>query len=310
MNKILYIGDFTDFFATEHYISHGLEQLGYEVLRVQDRHARNSKAVLGAALKHEVDFVLFSKGNYLQTEDVMKLLRDNHFMTVGWIFDLYFDLPAAFGQRQLTGNSFRANICCSTDGGHTEKWKQCGVNHRLLRQGIHEPDAYFGQPEKDHPEIVFIGTYSYDWRIKLIDMLRHEYRENFRHYGRGGTAREVRGKKLNNVLASAKIVVGDSVPSKGYWSNRIYEIIGRGGFLLHPNIEGLETEFTEGVHYVGYDYGDYEGLKKKINYYLSHPAEREKIRKAGFDHVKKHYTYTKRCEKLIEYVKKYQDERK
>lgn len=308
--KILYIGDFSQYYATENYITHGLEQLGYEVLRAQENLIKNSKVVLGAALQHKVEFVIFSKGHFPGSEECIGLLRQNGVISVGWIFDLFFEVPLFFGRRQLTNNSFRADICCMTDGGHQDKWKEFNVNHRLLRQGIHRPDAHYGKHHPGHQPITFFGTYSYPERIKLIDSLRHVYGEKFRHYGRGGNMREIRGEALNDAIASTVIVVGDSMPSKNYWSNRIYEMLGRGAFLLHPYVEGLETEFVDGMHYVSYKFGDFEDLEKKIDYYLSHPDEREKIKTAGHELVKSKYTYTDRCRQLITYVEQFKRERK
>lgn len=307
---ILYIGDFSQFYATENYISYGLERLGYQVLRAPEATIKNAKVVLGAALKYNVEFVLFSKGHFAGSEEAIKLLREHGIVTVGWLFDLFFDVPLFFGRRQLTNNAFRADITCMTDGGHQDKWKEFNVNHKLLRQGIHEPDAFFGTTDEKIPPILFFGTYSYQERMDLIDKLRAEYGDDFRHYGRGGNVREIRGPALNNIISGAKIVVGDSMPADYYWSNRIYEMLGRGAFLLHPYVKGLETEFEDGVHYVSYKYGNFYDLKEKLTYYLNHPEEREKIKKAGHELVKTKYTYQKRCEKLIEYVNEYKRKNK
>lgn len=307
MKYILYIGDFKEFFATENYIAYGLEQLGYTVLRVNESAVRSAKQVLGAAIKYKVEFVLLSKGHFASSDEAIDLLRKHKFITVGWMFDLFFNVPAFFGRRTLTNSTFKSDICCMTDGGHKVEWRNFRVNHRLLRQGIHKPDAHYGTSIAKHPEIVFIGTYSYDERIKLVNFLRNTYGSNFKHYGRGGDVREIRGKALNDVLASAKIVVGDSMPSPNYWSNRIYEIMGRGGFLLHPIVEGIETEFIDGKHFVGYAYGNHQSVKEKIDYYLTHEQEREAIRKAGHEHVKKNFTYIERSKQLIKYVEEFKN---
>jgi spore maturation protein CgeB len=107
----------------------------------------------------------------------------------------------------------------------------------------------------------------------------------------------VRGLPLNELYSSTKIVVGDSQPSPHYWSNRLYETLGRGGFLLHPHTEGIETEFEDGKHLVLYDRNDLQDLYDKIDYYLSHDNARETIRRAGF--VKGKYTYKDRCRELM-----------
>jgi hypothetical protein len=300
--SVLYVGDFKEFYATENYVTHGLQQNGCTVYKLEEDHVTSPKAVLSVALKYKVDFVLLSKGRFQQCDEAVELLRKNGIKTVGWIFDLYFQLPTFFGRQRPIGPAHKADICCMTDGGHMEKWREFKVNHRLLRQGIHAPDAHYGTATGNHPEVVFVGTYSYKERMQLVDYLRDRYGSNFRHYGRGGDVRETRGEDLNNVLAACKIVVGDSMPSPNYWSNRIYEITGRGGFLMHPRVEGLESEFTDGVHYVGYDYGNFAALGASIDFYLAADDTREAIRWAGHEHTKANYTYTKRCAKLLQYA--------
>lgn len=304
MKTILYIGDFVQFFATENYITYGFEQLGYAVMRVNEKSVPNAKAVLGAALKYKVEFVMFSKGKFVERDETVALLQKYNILTVGWIFDLFFTMPALFGRSRLTSAAFKADICCLTDGGHKTEWKSHNVNHRLLRQGIHKPDAKLGK-KRPHEPIIFLGTYSYAARMELIDWLKKTYGKDFAHYGKGGDRPEVRGMELNDLLASTKIVVGDSVPSPNYWSNRIYEVTGRGGFLLHPSVEGLETEFKDGQHYIGYQHGNFTELKKKIDYYLTHDQEREKIKMAGHNLTKTTYAYTNRCQQLIKYVEEY-----
>lgn len=298
MKYVLYVGDFSPDFSTENYVTYGLQALGYTVLKVQEKDVPNARSLLGVALNHKVEFVLFSKGKFSAAKEAISLMRAQNIITVTWIFDLFFDCP---GRQKLTSPTFHTDLVCLTDGGHLDKWQENHVNHRLLRQGIHWPEAYLGT-KRVHPEIVFIGTYNYKERIEMIEFLKLTYKKNFRHYGRGSAYEEIRGRELNNVLASAKIVVGDSMPSENYWSNRIYEITGRGGFLLHPRISGLETEFIDGVHYVVYTRNDFQGLKKLIDHYLLADKERETIRIAGHQHTKKNYTYTERCKKMIEYI--------
>lgn len=302
MRTILYIGDFKESYATENYIAYGLEQLGCRVFKANENTIVSAKSVLGACQEYDVDFVLFSKGHFNGADQVIELLRENGIRTVGWIFDLFFDTPTYYGRRTLKNASFRADICCMTDGGHQEEWKKNNVNHRTLRQGIHLPEAYISYTPTESEPIKFVGTKSYEERIDMIDSLIDRYGPKFAQYGLGSKHREVRGTALNNLLAGTSVVVGDSMPSPMYWSNRIYEILGRGGFLLHPYIEGLETEFKDGVHYVSYEYGNYNDLYKKIDYYLAHPEEREQIRTLGHLHVKKYYSYTNRCTQLLAYV--------
>ena len=52
-----------------------------------------------------------------------------------------------------------------------------------------------------------------------------------------------------------------------------------------------------------YSPSDIESLKEKIDYFLTHDEDREKIRKAGYEFTHKNYTYTKRVEEMLRVLK-------
>ena len=82
-------------------------------------------------------------------------------------------------------------------------------------------------------------------------------------------------------------------------SDRIYETTGRGGFLIHPRIEGISTQFVDGEEVVFYDYDNFPQLKSLIDYYLANPEEREAIRKAGHERTKNEHTYAARWATIL-----------
>jgi spore maturation protein CgeB len=79
----------------------------------------------------------------------------------------------------------------------------------------------------------------------------------------------------------------------------VYETVGRGGFIIHPKIEGLDEEFEDKKHLVFYDYQDFDQLDGLIDYYLKNDSERESIRIAGHELVKEKYTYTNRWKTIL-----------
>ena len=155
-------------------------------------------------------------------------------------------------------------------------------------------------------DVIFVGSKKYhpEWqyRPQLISWLEDTYKNKFEHYGNGGI-KSVRGDQLNKLYSSTKIVVGDTLcigfNYPDYWSDRIYETMGRGGFIIHPYIKGLEKEFEDKKHLVFYEYGNFDQLKELIDYYLVHDEEREAIRKAGHELVKNNYTYKNRWEQIL-----------
>lgn len=196
-----------------------------------------------------------------------------------------------------------------------EIFRQHGINHIYLKPGVFEDECYIetnlagGEirtPVYKH-EIIFVGggrEYSHpewnDYRNKLMDCLE-SYGDKFAKYG--WPQQTVRGEELNKLYASTKIVVGDSLckdfKDTYYWSDRVYETLGRGGFIIHPYIVGLDEEFEDKKTIVYYEYGNWQQLKEKIDYYLEHDEEREAIRIAGHEFVKQNCTYTQRLQQML-----------
>ena len=291
--KIFYIGGFSKSYDSEVYIAHGFRELGVDIKCWDESLNLPLDMLLERIEMFNPDFVLLSK-NKKYGKPLIERLRGKY-LTVSWLFDLYHDLPREMGcQRSTKDSPFYADRVFMSDGG------EVGIQKETIRQGIHEPEAVLGKANVDH-DVVFIGSDTYFGRHKMIEFLKETYGDRFAHYGMGGKP-EVRGLELNNLLAGSKVVVGDSVHSPNYWSNRIYEVIGRGGFLLHPKVEGLDEEFEPYKHYIPFERGNFEQIKEIVDYYISHDKEREKIRLAGFDFCKTNYKYQDRCLTLLQKV--------
>jgi hypothetical protein len=177
-----------------------------------------------------------------------------------------------------------------------------------LPAGVFSQEAIY-TPETIKHQIVFTGSKSYhkEWpyRTELIDWLEHTYGSRFEHYGNDGI-RRVRGLDLNHLYASTKIVIGDTLcpdfEYPDYWSDRIYEVTGRGGFIIHPYIQGLETQFKIGTEIATYQYGDFDQLKSLIDYYLDNEIPREAMRNQGHARTKADHTYRNRWEAIFKKV--------
>lgn len=82
-------------------------------------------------------------------------------------------------------------------------------------------------------------------------------------------------------------------------SDRVYETVGRGGYLVHPRIVGLEDEFTDGEHLRFYDYGDLAGLQRIIDTALTDDAHRTRVQAAGQAMVRERCTYVHRTAEML-----------
>ena len=299
--KFVYFGAFGRPYDTERYIADSLEALGHEVERVHLNTTRY-EALLRKVEHPDADVLLFSKGNYrCNFEHLKEAMHKSSAIKAGWYFDLLWGTNREIA---ITTNPiFATDIFFSTDGGHDKEWLEHGVNHKLLRQGIFEPEAVMGTPrEKFKYDVVFVGSTEHSsqlgWkhRDELLSFLHREYGDRFRVFGNDVP---IRNMELNDLYASAKVVVGDSVYAPNYWSNRLYETLGRGGFLIFPEIEGIEHDFTPYRDFIPYHFFDWKGLRHKIDYYLSHDKERWEIQRSGFEWARAHHTYTQRCQTLV-----------
>lgn len=298
--KILYVGNF----ETKHsrlgwcpngeYIAYALRKAGHEVTCLDEKETR-PKELIAECKRYEL---LLTEEARLKGDSAEVIVKVD-IPIVAWLTNIFFTIPMR--EKELRENPiFQADIVFSTDGGHQEEFEKLGINHVCLRQGIHKPEAKLGTDNwGTKAKIGFVGiVYDDFWnyRKKLLRFLRRTYKRDFFHFGQRGNIRHM---ELNNLIASLDIVVGDSVYSPNYWSNRLYEMLGRGAFMIFPNIPGIEKEFTPYKHFIPYEYGDFKTLKKIIDHYLNHPKERETIKLAALAHCRKYHTYEHRVEDMF-----------
>lgn len=298
--KILYIAKFKNIWDEE-IIAQAFERNGVEVIRMEERDFDLLKAL---DIAKKVDLVLIAKFNVPGDRNTFFAeCKKIGVKTASWTFDLLIGHPP----REAVLDSFfwlSADYVFLTDGGHDKEYKKRGVNNITVRQGIAKEYAYYNLKEEVN-DIVFVGTYNptYPYRQRTMKFLKSVYGDRFRWVGEKDSY-ESRGHDLNELVASTKIMIGCSMYSDDYWSNRIYELVGRGAFLITPRVRGLEKEFEYFKEIVPYDINDFSGLEQKINYFLENKKERDQIRMAGFEKVKNNYLYDDRVKQIIYEVNK------
>jgi hypothetical protein len=209
---------------------------------------------------------------------------------------------------------WRADYVFTVDGDpkHAEIFKSKGINHHYLPAGVYRKDCKKGLFTQDYAhDIVFLGgAENYpagDWpyRMELITWLRETYGSSFVRYPLDNI--RLWGQQMNDLFASAKIVMGDTMcldnmTQENCWSDRIYETTGRGGFIIHPYIKGLEKEFKSPNEIVTYNYGDFNQLQGLIDFYLKNDEIRLKIQERGMKRTKHEHSYNNRMEELLRIV--------
>lgn len=306
MYRIGFIGNFNVPFTTECEREWSFKKLGHNVVRFQEnettaRQLRDAMPTLDMLVySHTHDPAYVIDGLI----DVFAEYREAGVPTVSAHLDRWMWLKRVedVGKEATWFTEYIFMADASPEAA--DMYDSLCLNWHYLKPAVVEKDCYIAEPDHaTYPhEIIFTGSQGYHpeypFRPKLIEWLHATYGSRFGHYGNDGI-KVLRQDELNVALASAKIVVGDSCfgGRPNYVSDRYYETRGRGGFLIHPKVEGVD--------YIGvahYEHGNLDDLKKSIDFYLEHDQAREYFRKQGFEHVRDNETYTQRAEQIIETV--------
>lgn len=239
---------------------------------------------------------------------MMQIARDRGIPVVGYHLDIWWGL-----QRQTqvdTEPFFQADMLITADGGHDDLWAEHAVNHVWFPPAVSAREADFGTPREEmRSKLAFVGSWQggyheeHQHRHELVRFLKLNYRNICEFWPKRGE-HAVRGQALRDLYASVDIATGDSCFAgsglANYWSDRIPETLGRGGFLMHPYVPGIEAHFEPGVHFASWNAGDWDRLGEDIDYFLDHPERREEIRHAGREHTLAHHTYDVRMNQLVD----------
>lgn len=300
--RVCFLGNFRVPYSSESdYLWTMRERLGFAVDPLQETMI-DGDSILQRALDSDAFFWVHTHGWETPgrpMKDVLQVLRDKGVPTIAYHLDLYMPIQR---WRNYQNHAYMQVQHFFTVDKLMADWLNENTETKgyFLRPGVVERDCYMAEAELKR-DVIFVGSRDYhpEWpyRKQLIDWLAATYGDRFEHWGPHGKGL-VRGQDLNRLYAETKVVVGDTLcpgfDYPYYTSDRVYEVLGRGGFLIHPFIEGLEEELTHGQNLICYDYENWRGLKRLIDHYLEHHNSRERIRTFGHVRVERNFTYTNR----------------
>lgn len=292
--------------------------------------------------EHEAELLLWTRTWGLPSEatGMWRRLESRGVKTASFHLDLYVGLPRE--QALHRGDPFwTTGFVFTPDGSEqaTAVFRELGINHHWSPPAVVSDEVASRMPGSYRAEfaydVCFVGSPGeayhpeWAWRGMLLDWLERTYGQRemgYRRFGlelsaprpqptRGPGPRllgpraterpAMRGQRLNDLFASAKVVIGDSLCLPGrrdYFSDRPFETVGRGGFLIMSSAPGLDAFLTDRQHLVYYDVGDLDGLRARIETALDFPDLRERIQRCGSAHVEAHHTYKHRLARVIETV--------
>lgn len=320
---VAYIGNFGVDFSTETHVAQAFEACGHHVEKLQENAAAAWDRLVDLGELASLDMILWTRTgwdwphatgwSHDEAREIQRAMLQRAARVgvpvVGYHLDRWWGLNREGQVREEP--FFGADLVVTADGGHDDEWARAGVEHRWLPPAVSEFECVPGVATRAmRSDVAFVGSwrpgYHAEWthRPRLVEWLRDNYGPRCVFWPKAG-ARSVRGVLLRNLYASTKVNVGDSCLAGGaarYWSDRIPETLGRGGFLVHPYVEGIEEHFTDGEHLRLWPLGDWAELRRLVDYYLAHDDERRRIAAAGRAHVLEHHTYTVRVGQLLDLV--------
>lgn len=321
--NITLIGNHQVPYSTESDWAWTYEDLGHRVFRHQENIA-TTEDIWEDAQKSDLVHYVHTHGwntpGQMPIEDVLSRCKQAGIPTVG----IHLDYWRGLAREEDVGTHpwWNCDYIFTADGGSNDWYREKGINHFYLKAGVCKRDCYLGEyDEKYACDVAFVGSYGYhpEWpyRQRLIDWLQETYGERFRRFaGDVDPPGTVRGADLNALYATAKVVVGDTLclgfEHTNYFSDRLFETTGRGGFLIFPHIEGIEDcfetdlsgSFELPVELVEYEFQNFAQLKRQIDKYLLAEDMRDEVRMAGFERTRRDHTYNNRAEEVFAQLRK------
>lgn len=311
---IVFLGNHSVDYSSESHHAATLEAMGHTVYRIQE--GKESLDGLRA-----MDLFIWVHTHGVKVPGIEKhlaYLRKMGTPAITYHLDLWLGLRR---QSEMVGPYWDLDHFFTADP-QMATWineRETPHSHLHKMQGHYLPAAVFG-PEcivgeylDPHPyanNVIFVGQRNYhpEWpyRRQLVDWLADTYGTRFTRIAGDCPSGTVRGGALNHLYQTSKVVVGDSLcpgfTYRGYWSDRVYETLGRGGFLIHPRVPGMDEVFDDGEHLVFYEYGDFYALQKAIDHCLIADQGREAIRQQGQRYVAAKHTYRQRWQTILDTV--------
>jgi hypothetical protein len=306
--RIAFLGNFAVPYSSETHHARSLETLGHEVIRLQEPSTAVS-VITEQALRADAFVWIHTHGWDTPGIDfALRAIKNAGIPTLTYHLDLWWGL-----QRQ---KDVRSSPYWDLDHFFTVDKKMADwltdntpVKGHYLPAGVFDEECFISsEPSRFANDVIFVGSRGYHpewpWRPQLIDWLRNTYGSRFTHIGGDGDSGTLRGAALNAAYSGSKVAVGDTLclgfDYPWYASDRLFEAPGRGGFQIFPRIKGIPELFDGTMEF--FTFGDFDGLKDLIDYYLQHDQPREALRTMCHEHVKTHHTYVQRWETILETI--------
>lgn len=322
IKKILYIGSQFEYSKKENGESLNKKafyanfvDLGYDVVPVwyDENYHDLQEEILQTAHNLQPDMIFFIlQKDQISINTLLALKKDGHFM-VNW-----------FGDDQWRFDNFSSkfanyfDVCITTDKFSVDKYKAIGQQN-IIRSQWASLESRVDYNKDYNYDVSFIGGISAyrKWFVKELA----KKGITVHCFGSGWNNGRISYEEMEHIFATSKINLNISnstqydiryllanprniintlrgAKNKSQTKARIFEIPVQGGFELTEYVPSLEDYFTLGKEMVCYR--DIDEAELLINYYLTHEAEREKIKLAGIERARKDHTFKNR---IVDFMK-------
>lgn len=284
---------------------HGLrDALSKEWLVTEVNYRRRPDDLYYAVSMFMPDYVLiqYHDPKYV-TYDLMMKMKDEFKNTkfISWNGDYNGQMLASKSYRQVAKLFDLATFVCLDISAD---YIRDGINYRYWQIGFEECDQIPVQSES--VDVVFLGNCYSRTRQSMGEMLRFHKDWNTKLIGTWPSHIRADGNTMYDfsagdaVYRSAKIAIGDNgfPDSYAYVSNRLFQALHSGVFLLQQEIPGMEEVLglEDGHHLVTWkDLGD---LERKIHEWLPKFSERSRIAIEGKRFVDQYHSFDRRVAEL------------
>lgn len=173
-----------------------------------------------------------------------------------------------------------------------------------------DPTRFVPDPTGPAHDVLFVGNSRLVTRRRIIDDLTPTDLD-LAVYGRDWypefiDPRHVRGTfvpndRLHAYFSSAKIVLNDHWPDMarhGFISNRLYDALASGAFVVSDHVMGLEQEFDDGL----VSYTNRDELRRLVTTYLKRDDLRHAIAARGRAAVIDRHTFDHRVQRMLQLI--------
>jgi Glycosyl transferases group 1 len=309
--KVLIIGA-GQHWRMERCTERALKRAGHKTLLIDDKRANRligrkltQAWALSKTKRFKPDFVFLGKCHGLDIGTVQTILEGRPssmwYHDPQWYRSTYRpDIAHIVSVGKLTQTFFVS--------GFDAEWRKLGLPAKFLPSAADKDIKPVPSDKKFHSDVSFIGT-GYD-PARAAFLLKVAKKFDLKVWGKGWeewrkplhwSGRSVQGKEFAAVCSSSSISLGINPDrAKGgstYTSDRTWMVILAGGFYLGHGTPGLTEMLRDGDHCAWYT--DIETCLAKIEYYLTKPQQRERIRREGQGFVRQYHTFDQRINNLL-----------